>query len=209
MAEFARAVLDSLAPADRERRGVRWGRANAHVNYPAPLQVGGGDESLPLRLSFRSGAGLRWRAPKCGLDYQSRISGPLFDRIDLHIDVARRPRLPDLTLAAPPTSEGSAEAWRRRRGKGQRSSKGDTPDIATVLRTNAEMEGEYARRASPRQMRPGRKLLTEAAERMQLSARGYTRVLKVARTIADLAGAETLRKPHVAEALSYRRLALL
>jgi magnesium chelatase family protein len=76
------------------------------------------------------------------------------------------------------------------------------------LRTNAEAEGETLEAiAAPDEA--GRKLLTDAAERMQLSARGYHRVLKVARTIADLAGAERVAKAHVAEALSYRRLAHL
>jgi magnesium chelatase family protein len=73
------------------------------------------------------------------------------------------------------------------------------------IRTNAEAEGELLDRiATPDAA--GAKLLTEAAERMKLSARGYHRVLKVARTIADLAGAETIGKAHIAEALSYRRI---
>jgi magnesium chelatase family protein len=74
------------------------------------------------------------------------------------------------------------------------------------IRTNAEAEGELLDKiATPEAA--GRKLLTEAAERMRLSARGYTRVLRVARTIADLAGAAHIARPHIAEALSYRRLA--
>ncbi|MBV9549092.1 MAG: ATP-binding protein, partial [Alphaproteobacteria bacterium] len=142
------------------------------------------------------------RAPKCALDYQSRISGPLFDRIDLHIDVAA---VSAADLALPSPAEGSAEvaarvaaarAIQRERLAGH------------GLRTNAEMEGEVLE-AMAAPDAAGRKLLTEAAERMQLSARGYTRVLKVARTIADLAGAESLGKAHLAEALSYRRIALL
>ncbi len=76
------------------------------------------------------------------------------------------------------------------------------------LRTNAEMEGEVLEQmAAPDEA--GRRLLTDAAERMQLTARGYHRVLKVARTIADLAGAQGVAKAHVAEALAYRRMAHL
>ena len=73
------------------------------------------------------------------------------------------------------------------------------------IRTNAEAEGELLDRVATPDA-AGAKLLTEAAERMRLSARGYHRVLKVARTIADLAGAATVAKPHIAEALSYRRI---
>jgi magnesium chelatase family protein len=77
--------------------------------------------------------------------------------------------------------------------------KGDAP------RTNAEADGELLDKvAAPDQ--PGRALLTEAADRMKLSARGYHRVLRVARTLADLDGGESVRRIHIAEALSYRRL---
>jgi len=198
--EFARAVLDSLRQPIETGEAVV-ARANAHVKYPARFQLVAAMN--PCRCGYLSdpsrGCG---RAPKCALDYQSRISGPLFDRIDLHIDVAA---VSAADLSLPPPAEGSAEVGLRvaaARGlqRERLSSHG--------LRTNAEMEGELLDNlAAPDSA--GRKLLTEAAERMQLSARGYTRVLKVARTIADLAGAEALSKPHVPEALSYRRIALL
>jgi magnesium chelatase family protein len=105
-------------------------------------------------------------------------------------------------LALPSSAEGTAEvAQRVARGRAvQRERFAEHP-----IRTNAEAEGELLDSiATPDAA--GIKLLTEAAERMKLSARGYHRVLKVARTIADLAGAQSVAKPHIAEALSYRRL---
>jgi len=106
-------------------------------------------------------------------------------------------------LSLPPAAEGSAEVAARvaaaRQIQRQRFA-----DCA--IRTNAEAEGELLDSVATPDAAGG-KLLTEAAERMKLSARGYHRVLKVARTIADLAGAGTVTKPHIAEALSYRRIA--
>src|SRR5204862_8131989 len=107
----------------------------------------------------------------------------------------------DLTLPRP--TEGSAEVGRRvaaaREVQAQRYR-------GNGVRTNAEADGELLDRvATPDD--PGRKLLADAAAAMRLSARGFHRVLRVARTIADLAGAEQVGRIHVAEALSYRRQA--
>ena len=141
------------------------------------------------------------RVPKCGADYQSRISGPLFDRIDLHVEV---PGVLASDLALPPPAEGSADvAARVARARDIQRARFEDKKI----RTNAEAEGELLDRiATPEAA--GIKLLTEAADRMRLSARGYSRVLRVARTIADLAGVEQIQRPHIAEALSYRKLSL-
>ena len=139
------------------------------------------------------------RAPKCGADYQGRLSGPLLDCIDIHVEVAG---VSAQDLALPPPAEGTAEVARRvataREAQRRRYD-------GSGLRTNAEAEGELLDRvATPEPA--GAKLLTEAASAMRLTARGYHRVLKVARTIADLAGHETVARVHVAEALSYRRM---
>jgi magnesium chelatase family protein len=196
--EFARAVLDSLRQPIETGEAVV-ARANAHVRYPARFQLVAAMN--PCRCGYLTdparGCG---RAPRCGQDYQSRISGPLFDRIDLHIDVAA---VSASDLSLPPASEDSAAVAKRVAAARTIQRERLAPHH---LRTNAEAEGEVLEAIAAPDL-AGRKLLTEAAERMQLSARGYHRVLKVARTIADLAGVESVGKQHIAEALSYRKIA--
>jgi len=147
------------------------------------------------------------RAPRCGQDYQARISGPLFDRIDCHIDV---PAVSAADLSLPPPMEDSAavaaRVLRAREIQTDRylTEKKENPN-GSMLRTNAEADGALLEKiAAPDQA--GRNLLSAAAEKMKLSARGYHRVLRVARTLADLEGGGGVAKPHIAEALSYRRL---
>ena len=182
-------------------------RANRHVTYPARFQLVAAMN--PCRCGWLGDPGQACsRAPLCAQDYQAKISGPLFDRIDLHIDV---PALSAADLSLPPPAEDSAAVAARvaaaRRAQAQRyraHANGANGSVAGI-RTNAEADGELLEAVAAPDA-PGRELLTAAAERMKLSARGYHRVLRVARTLADLDGTEAVRRVHVAEALSYRRV---
>jgi magnesium chelatase family protein len=196
--EFQRSVLDSLRQP-LETGTVSVARANAHVTFPARVQLIAAMN--PCRCGHLGDPALACsRAPRCAADYQAKVSGPMLDRIDLHVDV-QAVAAADLVL--PPPTEGSAEVAKRVKA---------ARDLQTArfephgLRTNAEADGELLDKiATPDE--PGRRLLAQAAEAMRLSARGYHRVLRVARTIADLAGSEAVARVHVAEALSYRRQA--
>ena len=196
--EFQRGVLDSLRQP-LETGTVSVARANMHVTFPARVQLIAAMN--PCRCGHLGDPSLACaRAPRCAADYQAKVSGPLLDRIDLHVEVSAVSAA-DLTL--PPPCEGSAEVGLRvaEARAVQRRRYADHP-----VRTNAEADGELLDAvATPDE--PGRRLLADAAAAMRLSARGYHRVLKVARTIADLAGAETVGRIHIAEALSYRRQA--
>lgn len=194
--EFSRQVLETLRQPI-ETGQIVVARANAHVRYPCrflliaaanPCKCGYlGD---PTRACARS--------PHCGEDYLGRISGPLLDRFDLRIDV---PPVSLRDLELPAASEGSTEIRQRIVAARQLQEKRfeDLPGI----RVNADAEGDVLEAIAP--LDPdGRTMIGQAADRFNLSARGYHRVLRVARTIADLDGCADINRQHVAEAISFR-----
>jgi len=199
--EFQRATLEALRQPLESGRAVV-ARANHHVTYPARVQLIAAMNPCKCGHLGSDAEQACSRAPKCAVEYQSRISGPLLDRIDLHIDV---PAVRAVDLALPPPAEDSATVAARvamaraRQTRRYAALAGDR-----VVRSNAEADGELLEQvASPDPQ--GRRLLVEAADRLRLSARGYHRVMRVALTLADLDGSETVRRSHIAEALSYRR----
>ena len=139
--------------------------------------------------------------PRCAADYQQRISGPLLDRMDIQLELAAV-RASDLSLPNPKenSADVAARVAKARAIQQQRFSALGHPG----LRLNSEADGQILETIAELD-RPGMTLLRDAADAMNLSARGYHRVLRVARTIADLDGKEMISRLHLAEALSYRQ----
>jgi magnesium chelatase family protein len=199
--EFQRAALESLRqPLETGRAAVA--RANAHVTYPARFQLIAAMN--PCRCGHLGDpAQACSKAPRCAEDYQGRISGPLFDRIDIHLDV---PAVSPLDLDLPPPAEGTAEVAARVAAARAIQAERYKTYRDQGIRTNAQADGELLDKVA-RPDEAGRKLLVEAATRLGLTARGYHRVLRVARTLADMDRSDGVTCLHVAEALSFRRLA--
>ena len=189
--EFPRIALESLRqPMESGRTTVS--RATAHITYPARFQLVAAMN--PCRCGYLGDAGRECgRAPRCGEDYQARISGPMLDRIDLTVEV--EPASAAELARAPAGEPSAAVAVRVKRARSAQQARhgADGPF------SNAE--------ADPRAVRlepDAHRLVEQAMDRLRLSPRGYTRVLRVARTIADLAGAEVVGRVHAAEALAFR-----
>ncbi|MCY4336329.1 MAG: YifB family Mg chelatase-like AAA ATPase, partial [Litoreibacter sp.] len=194
--EYPRAVLETLRQPI-ETGDVVVARANAHVKYPCKFMLIAA--ANPCRCGYLSDPERACaRVPACGEDYMGKISGPLMDRFDLRIDVPTVAFV-DLDLpAAGETSEAVAARVAAARSL-QQTRYSEFPD----LRVNADLEGEFLKEVAAPDAE-GATLLTKAAEHFRLSARSYHRILRVARTIADLDGSDDVKSNHVAEAVSFR-----
>ncbi|WP_308917715.1 YifB family Mg chelatase-like AAA ATPase [Jannaschia sp. LMIT008] len=194
--EFPRPVLETLRQPI-ETGEVVIARANAHVRYPCRFLLIAAANPCRCGMLFDADAACS-RAPGCGEEYLAKISGPLMDRFDLRLEV---PAVPVSDLTLPPTGETSERVAARvadaREVQAERYAGMDD------VRVNADLSGDrLTDLAAPDAA--ARDLLDGAVARMKLSARGYHRVLKVARTIADLDSSGDIGRAHVAEALSYR-----
>ena len=189
--EFPRATLEALRqPLEAGQTTVA--RAAAHVTYPARFQLVAAMN--PCRCGYLGAASRECgRAPRCGEDYQSRISGPLLDRIDLILEIS--PVTP-AELSRAPAGESSAVVAARVKAARQRQRE---RFAGAGIGTNAEALADMIELSAP-----CRAFIEAAGTKLRLSARGFTRTLRVGRTIADLAGAEIVQRSHVAEALAYR-----
>jgi magnesium chelatase family protein len=196
--EFAPAVLDSLRqPLESGETVIA--RANTRVTFPARFQLIAAMNPCKCGLAGTPGHTCK-RGDACRTDYQSRVSGPFLDRIDLRIDV---PAVSAADMIGPATGEASSSVAARVRAardvQRERYFAAGHPEIftnaaapATLIETVVDPDRE------------SQSLMLQAAERFALTARAYHRVLKVARTLADLAGSAKVTRPHIAEALSYR-----
>lgn len=197
--EFAPNVLDSLRqPLESGETVIA--RANARVSYPSRFQLIAAMNPCKCGMAGTPGHTCK-RGDACAADYQARISGPFLDRIDIRIDVPAVSAT-DM-IGAAPTAEPSAAVAQRvalaRQRQQDRYKAAGAPDVLTNAAASSTLIEKLVEPDRESQV-----LLLMAAERYNLSARAYHRVLKVARTLADLANAEKVARPHIAEALSYR-----
>ncbi len=195
--EFSPVALDSLRQPIESGECVI-ARANNRVTYPARIQLVAAMN--PCRCGMAGEPGYRCaRGDRCRTEYQSRISGPLMDRIDLRIEV---PAVSASDMIRPGTAEPSAGvAVRVAAARALQRHRFEALGVATV--TNAHCPTALVEQIA-RPDAAGLALLADASEKLGFSARAYHRVLKVARTLADLDRSEGVRRVHLAEAISYR-----
>ncbi len=196
--EFTPQVLDSLRqPLETGECFIA--RANHRVSYPARIQLIAAMNPCRCGMAGEPGHSCA-RGPRCVADYQARISGPLLDRIDLRVEV---PAVAAADLIAPKRSEQSASVAARVGRAREIQQKRFAALGASSVSTNAQCGNSLIEDiASPDAA--GTALLRDASEKKAFSARAYHRILKVARTLADLDGEDRVGRIHIAEAISYR-----
>ncbi len=196
--EFSPQVLDALRQPLESGECII-ARANHRVTYPANIQLVAAMNPCKCGMAGEPGHSCA-RGPRCAADYQARISGPLMDRIDIRIDV---PAVSAADLIRPAPAERSADVARRvaaaRERQRERFESAGAMGVSTNARCSTALIETIAEPDAG-----GLQLLRDAAEKMKFSARGYHRVLKVARTLADLDDRDTVGRIHIAEAISYR-----
>ena len=195
--EYPRTVLETLRQPI-ETGDVVVARANAHVTYPCRFLLIAAANPCKCGHLYDANQACG-RAPICGGDYLGRISGPLMDRFDLRLEV---PPVSYLDLDLPADGETSAQiAQRVKAARDIQSAR--FAKLGVSARVNADAEGKLLDQIAMPDSE-GKAFLARAAEKLNLTARGYHRVMRVARTIADLAGQENVGADQIAEAVSYR-----
>lgn len=194
--EYPRSVLETLRQPI-ETGDVTVARANAHVRYPCRFLLIAA--ANPCKCGYLSDAARACaRVPGCGDEYMGRISGPLMDRFDLRVEV---PPVSFQDLDLPASGETSEVVAARVRAAREVQTARYAGEAGVTV--NADAGGSLLDRVAAPDGE-GRALLVKAAERMGLSARGFHRVMRVARTIADLDGRDEVGRTDIAEAISYR-----
>jgi magnesium chelatase family protein len=196
--EFTPQVLDSLRQP-LEAGEVMIARANHRVSYPARFQLVAAMNPCRCGMAGEPGQSCA-RGPRCAADYQARLSGPFLDRIDMRIEI---PAVTASDLIGAPSAEGSAAVAARVAAARAIQAERYGRMAAGAIAINAHCSAALIEQAAAPDA-AGMQLLQDAAAALRLSARGYHRVLKVARTIADLDGTDEVGRVHLAEAIGYR-----
>lgn len=199
--EFSRATIESLRQPLETGRAVI-ARANAHVSYPANFQLVAAMN--PCRCGYFGDADRQChRVPKCAQDYQSKISGPMMDRFDIILDVQEVKAAELFNKTTGEASSAIAERVNQARAfrlKTNKLHKVKSPALPNA-NLSADLIPEICKMDDKAEL-----ILKKAIENFKLSGRSYHRLLRVARTIADLANAEIISTIHLAEALGYRKI---
>ena len=195
--EFSPQVLDSLRqPLEAGETTIA--RANHRITYPSRIQLIAAMNPCRCGMAGEPGHTCK-RGDRCATDYQARISGPLLDRIDLRVDV---PAVSAMDMIGRTVSESSKDIAARVL-KAQQIQQHRFEEMDVDCKFNAHTSASVTEVIAVTDQ-GGEQLLRDAAENMKFSARAYHRILKVARTIADLDGVDTIGRIHLAEAIAYR-----